>query len=92
MGWGYHWYIDVLCHGAYYFSITLLVLAQYRKKIHPRRFYLFALALSTLLECVQAFVPGRSISLLDLMSNNIGISGATGLYYGIQIKRSFSKR
>jgi VanZ family protein len=77
LGAGYHWWLDMIIHGGYYFVITILLFIIFCKGRYPFFFWLAVLLSSYLFEALQSFVPGRSFSLLDMISNFLGISLAT---------------
>lgn len=87
LGSGYHWWLDMIFHGGYYFVITLLLYVLFCGTRSPGRqiavFYIAILLSSYTFEALQAFVPGRSVSVLDLTSNLLGISLATilGIFF-----------
>jgi hypothetical protein len=76
-GGGYHWWLDMIIHGGYYFVITLLLFIIFCKGRNKFFFWLAVLLSSYLFEALQSFVPGRSVSLIDITSNFLGISLAT---------------
>ncbi|WP_205512166.1 VanZ family protein [Longitalea arenae] len=76
-GAGYHWWLDMLCHGGYYFVITIFLYILFCKGRNKGVFWIAVLLSSYLFEMLQSFVPGRSVSLLDMTSNFLGISLAT---------------
>ena len=64
---------DKSMHATFYIIFVLLGSQLVRT---PRQFYLVALAIfaySGLMEIGQYFVPGRSMSALDLLANGIGV-------------------
>ena len=90
-GLRYHWALDALFHGGYYATITVFFLWLFKEKVSAVAFFLGMIGLSFFLEVVQAWLPGRSLSILDLMSNAIGIFLATLASYRFKIFRSGSK-
>lgn len=77
MGAEYHWWLDMICHGGYYFVITVLLYIIFCKGRYKFLFWIAVLLSSYLFEALQSFVPGRTVSLLDMTSNFLGISLAT---------------
>lgn len=77
MGANYRWWLDMIFHGGYYFLITTLLFIFFCKDRYKFLFWLAVLLSSYLFEALQSFVPGRTVSLLDLTSNFLGISLAT---------------
>ena len=73
----YHWWLDMIFHGGYYFVITILLYIIFCKGRYKFVFWLAVFLSSVLFEIGQSFVPGRSVSLLDLTSNFLGITLAT---------------
>lgn len=76
-GENYHWWLDMIFHGGYYFLITILLYTVFCKGRQIFTFWIVVLLSSYVFEVLQAFVPGRSVSLLDMTSNLLGISLAT---------------
>ncbi|THU40962.1 VanZ family protein [Niastella caeni] len=76
-GANYHWWLDMVFHGGYYFAITAFLYIVFCKGRYKFLFWLAILLSSCFFEALQSFVPGRSVSLLDLTSNFLGISLAT---------------
>src|SRR5690349_4259254 len=77
MGANYHWWLDMIFHGGYYFVITILLYIFFCKGRYKFLFWLAVLLSSYLFEAFQSFVPGRTVSLLDMTSNFLGVSLAT---------------
>ena len=77
MGANYHWWLDMIFHGGYYFVITILLYIFFCKGRYQFLFWLAVLLSSYLFEALQSFVPGRTVSLLDMTSNFLGVSLAT---------------
>jgi VanZ family protein len=74
---GYHWWLDMIFHGGYYFVITILLYIFFCKGRYKGVFWIAVLLSSYLFEIMQGLVPGRTVSLLDMTSNFLGISLAT---------------
>lgn len=79
VGSGYHWWLDMIFHGGYYFVITIVLYLVFCKGRKVLLFWAAVLLTSYVFEFIQAFVPGRSLSLLDFTSNLLGISLATAI-------------
>jgi VanZ family protein len=77
MGANYHWWLDMIFHGGYYFVITILLYIFFCKGRYKLLFWLAVLLSSYLFEALQSFVPGRTVSILDMTSNFLGVSLAT---------------
>lgn len=77
LGASYHWWLDMIFHGGYYFVITILLYIIFCKGRYTFLFWMAVLFSSYLFEALQSFVPGRSVSLLDMTSNFLGVSLAT---------------
>jgi VanZ family protein len=77
MGANYHWWLDMIFHGGYYFVITILLYIFFCKGRYKFLFWLAVILSSYLFEALQSFVPGRTVSLLDMTSNFLGVSLAT---------------
>lgn len=76
-GANYHWWLDMIFHGGYYFVITIFLFIVFCKGRYKFVFWLAVLLSSYFFEILQSFVPGRTVSLLDLTSNTLGITLAT---------------
>jgi VanZ family protein len=76
-GSAYHWWLDIIFHGGYYFVITILLYIVFCRGRQVALFWITVLLSSYLFEALQKFVPGRSFSLLDMTSNLVGISLGT---------------
>jgi len=77
LGAEYHWGLDMVFHGGYYFVITILLYIFFCKGRNKAVFWISVLLFSYLFEIMQGFVPGRSLTLLDMVSNTLGITLAT---------------
>jgi VanZ family protein len=73
----YHWWLDMVFHGGYYFVITILLYIFFCKGRYKGVFWIAVLLSSYVFEMLQGLVPGRTVSLLDMTSNFLGISLAT---------------
>jgi VanZ family protein len=76
-GANYHWWLDMIFHGGYYFVITIFLYILICRGRHIAVFWVTVLLSSYVFEAMQYFIPGRSFSLLDMTSNLLGISLAT---------------
>jgi VanZ family protein len=79
LGTGYHWWLDMMIHGGYYFLVSLLLYFLYNKEKRPVYLFVSILLFSYILELAQKEVPGRSFSALDFLSNTIGVAAAWGV-------------
>jgi VanZ family protein len=73
----YHWWLDMIFHGGYYFTITIPLYLIFCRGRLKGVFWITVLLSSGVFEICQSFVPGRSVSWLDMLSNFLGISLAT---------------
>jgi VanZ family protein len=83
LGTDYHWWLDMMIHGCYYFLVSLLLYFLYNKEKRPAYLFISILLFSYILELAQKEVPGRSFSGLDFLSNTIGV----GLAWGVCVVR-----
>ncbi|HVD98470.1 MAG TPA: VanZ family protein [Cytophagaceae bacterium] len=74
MGLEYHWALDMLFHGSYFFVSSVVLLFTLSSFIRPLIICLTLWMLAFLLEITQLWIPGRTFTLLDLTSNTLGIS------------------
>jgi VanZ family protein len=79
LGMGYHWWLDLMIHGGYYFILSVLLYIFYKKEKRPEYLFISILLFSYILELAQREVPGRSFSGLDFLSNTIGVAAAWGV-------------
>jgi VanZ family protein len=79
LGTGYHWWLDMMIHGGYYFLLSVLLYSFYKKEKGPAYLFISILLFSYILELAQREVPGRSFSGLDFLSNTIGVAAAWGV-------------
>jgi VanZ family protein len=66
--------LDVLFHSGYYFFLSILLRYVKFIPVKPILFFVIFFFISTVLEILQAWVPKRSVSLLDIFSNVLGIA------------------
>ena len=82
LGLPYTWQLDMLIHGGYYVLLTLLLRYFVFKQTNLFLFASILFLCSLVLELLQAYIPKRSLTLLDMLSNFMGIvSGVIFLYY-----------
>ena len=73
MGLAYTWQLDMLIHGGYYLLLTLLLRYFVFKQTNLFLFAGILFLCSLVLEVLQAYIPKRSLTLLDMLSNFMGI-------------------
>jgi VanZ family protein len=73
LGLTYSWQLDMIMHGGYFFMLTILL--RMRVFTNTNGIALFSiLFLSSIgLELLQTWMPKRSSTVLDVVSNGIGI-------------------
>jgi VanZ family protein len=76
-GADYHWWLDMVFHGGYYLLVTIFLYVVFCKGRQTGIFWITVLMTSYAFEGMQAFIPGRTASILDLASNFLGISIGT---------------
>lgn len=76
-GTNYSWWLDMIFHGGYYFVVTIFLYILFCKGKQVVIFWATVLITSYAFEALQALIPGRTASLLDLTSNFLGITLAT---------------
>ena len=69
----YYWQWDIVEHSGYFFCLTLF--CRYFKIIKAKDwlFFIILFSISVILESLQTFIPLRSVDLMDLGSNSLGI-------------------
>jgi hypothetical protein len=79
LGSTHFWWMDMITHGGYFFAATLaLLLVQLKYK--PVYIGLTFFLVSILLELLQYFSYNRSVDIVDVGCNLLGISLAVGVY------------
>lgn len=73
LGLPYTWQLDMLIHGGYYVLLTLLLRYFVFKQTNLFLFAGILFLCSLVLEVLQAYIPKRSLTLLDMLSNFMGI-------------------
>jgi glycopeptide antibiotics resistance protein len=73
LGVGYSWQLDVVIHAGYFFALTVLFRFAVFKKTIIFLFFSILFFFSLILELLQAWIPKRSATVLDMFSNAIGI-------------------
>lgn len=86
---GYYWQWDIVEHSGYFFCLTLF--CRFLKIIKTKDwiFFIILFSISIFLELLQMFIPLRSVDLMDLGSNALGIF--TGLLVFNMYRRFFIK-
>ena len=73
LGFSYSWQLDVLIHAGYYFLLTVVLRFYVFKQSHLLLYGILIFSLSLALELLQVWVPKRSLTLLDICSNLMGV-------------------
>lgn len=60
-------------HSRYFCVVTLILRFTYFKETHALTFFTLLFIAAVALELLQAWIPKRSSTLLDIMSNGLGI-------------------
>ena len=74
LGIEYSWEFDMIQHGGYYFLLTLFIFLIYPDQRPDINLFALIFIASLIFEIIQIWVPDRSFSPLDLLSNFLGIS------------------
>ena len=69
----YSWKLDMAMHSSYFCLVTLLLRFTYFKETHALIFFTLLFIAAVALELLQTWIPKRSSTLLDIMSNGLGI-------------------
>jgi len=87
---GYHEWLDIVQHSAYFFGFTLMLLWVFPSVRRGNPWYFVVVLVATLLEVAQLWVPKRSFSLVDMCSNLLGITLGYVVWWAIKmiIRRS----
>ena len=64
---------DIIAHGSYYFIISFPLFLVLRNRKIPVPVFCLLFLIPALLEISQAFIPGRTASLYDMLGNYIGL-------------------
>lgn len=62
---------DKLEHAGTFFTLMVLAWLSYRQALF--RLAMLLIAYGVLIECIQAFIPSRSFSLLDVVADSLGV-------------------
>jgi len=84
----YYWQWDIVEHSGYFFCLTLF--CRYFKIIKTKDwiFFIILFSISAVLESLQMFIPLRSVDLMDLGSNSLGIfTGIIAFNLYIKVKK-----
>lgn len=87
-GLAYTWQLDMLIHSGYYFLLTLLLRYFVFRQTNILLFAGILFFFSLVLEVLQAWIPKRSLTLLDMLSNFIGIIFGVVLFRFFEIYTS----
>ena len=85
----YSWQLDMAMHSSYFCIVTLLLRFTYFKETHALTFFSLLFIAAVTLELLQAWIPKRSSTLLDIMSNGLGIVLGIAVY---KIANKFRKK
>ena len=69
----YSWQLDMAMHSSYFCVVTLLLRFTYFKETQSLTFFTVLFIAAVALELLQTWIPKRSTTLLDVVSNGIGI-------------------
>jgi VanZ family protein len=86
IGMKYHWWLDMIFHGGYYFLTSLSLSFFFANHTKPIILWTIFLLVSSIFELAQIWVPGRTFALLDFISNTIGITLGLLLYFTLRSK------
>lgn len=73
LGLRYSWQLDMIMHGGYFFMLTILLRMTVFANTNGIALFSILFLSSLGLELLQTWIPKRSFTLLDVMSNGIGI-------------------
>lgn len=76
----YSWQLDMAMHSSYFCVVTLILRFTYFKETHALIFFTLLFIAAVVLELLQTWIPKRSFTLLDIMSNCIGIVLGIAVY------------
>jgi VanZ family protein len=82
----YHWWLDMIFHGGYYFVTSLALSFFFANHTNPIVLRAIFLSVSFIFEVAQLWVPGRSFALLDFISNTLGVTLGVWLYFKLRKK------
>jgi VanZ family protein len=80
--------LDMLEHGGYYFVLGVVLFLLFPKRRYIEVILFFLLFGSLIFEIAQLWIPGRDFTLLDIISNYIGI----GLAFLVNMLIKYFKR
>ena len=73
LGLRYSWQLDMIMHGGYFFMLTILLRMTVFTNTNPIVLFSILFLSSLGLELLQNWIPKRSSTDLDVVSNGIGI-------------------
>jgi len=73
LGLTYSWQLDMIMHGGYFFMLTILLRMTVFANTNGIALFSILFLSSLGLELLQTWIPKRSRTLLDVVSNGIGI-------------------
>lgn len=73
LGLKYSWQIDLLTHSLYYLCFSLFVFNWLFSKSNRSILLFYCFLFSLCVEVLQTWIPNRSVSILDVLSNTLGI-------------------
>lgn len=85
----YYWQVDMLIHFTYLFSVMIFV-KFFFYSVDIKTLLLYALSGAVMIELLQYFVPGRSVTVIDLISNVLGV--LAGSFLGSYLNRLYKER
>lgn len=85
LGLTYSWQLDMIMHGGYFFMLTVLLRMTIFSKTNGIALFSILFLSSIGLELLQTWMPKRSSTVLDVVSNGIGIF--VGIFFVAKNKR-----
>ncbi len=86
LGLRYSWQLDMIMHGGYFFMLTILLRMTVFTNTNSIALFSILFLSSLGLELLQTWIPKRSSTALDVLSNGLGIIFALFCLYVINSK------
>lgn len=86
----YYWQLDVFMHGFYYLTLSMIMRLIVFRNTKLINVFTILFLFSVLLEFAQFCTPGRQVTILDLISNFLGILLGVVLSYKVENRQKQS--
>jgi glycopeptide antibiotics resistance protein len=91
LGLSYTWQLDMIMHGGYFCMLTILLRMTVSTNTNGIALFSILFLSSLGLELLQTWIPKRSSTVLDVVSNGIGILTGLSMFKIVTIVRAKCK-